>query len=443
MNELTQTAFATLRQYQMIAQGDTVVVALSGGADSVALFHFLVMQQETLGITVKAAHLNHGIRETATRDADFVAALCQKYHIPLQTKTLQAPKQASELWARTQRYAFFAQLGQQVKIATAHTQNDNAETVLLHLARGTGSRGATGIAPVRENIIRPFLNVSRQSILAYLAQNNLSYVEDETNATDAYARNRVRHHVLPNMETVHPGATQAIARFALQMAQLQQYLDEQAGQLLKTTQIAPDTWDAEKLAHAPMPVCKTALAEIIKKMAKQEKTALTDAVYQTLFSGGGVALAKDTTLCVKQGQLRLQKKAVQSQWEIPFAVGTFCLEDGREVTVTIQSCEEIINSVKHGLNFFADYDRILNSSCFRTRRSGDTFTQAGRGVTKTLHKLFSQDKMAPAQRESCLVLAQNSTILFVENYGFAQSVVPIKNTKRVCSITVQRVSEEC
>ena len=207
-----------LRQYDMIAAGDHVVCAISGGADSVALLFGMYLLREKLGITLSAAHFNHHLRlAESDRDEAFVRDFCSRYDIPLAVGEAQvvSGKKGLEAAAREARYAFFATLPG--KIATAHTADDNAETVLMHLVRGTGLRGLGGISPVNGNIIRPMLTVTRQEVLAFIKEYALSFVEDSSNATDEFLRNRLRHSVMPLLTEENPRLAENMSQMAMEL----------------------------------------------------------------------------------------------------------------------------------------------------------------------------------------------------------------------------------
>ena len=189
---------AFLRQQNMVSPGDTVICAVSGGADSVALLFGLYLMKEKLEIRLEAAHFNHHLRgEESDRDERFVRDFCDRYEIPVYigSGVVTPGKKGLEAAARDARYAFLRSIPG--KIATAHTADDNAETILLHLVRGTGLKGLGGIMPVNGNVIRPMLSVTREEVEAFLEEWCLPHIEDSSNDTDAFLRNRLRHHVMP------------------------------------------------------------------------------------------------------------------------------------------------------------------------------------------------------------------------------------------------------
>lgn len=211
---------AFIRRYALISPGDRVVCGVSGGADSMALLWALYLLREKLKITLCAAHFNHGLRgEESDRDQEFVRSFCADYEIPLQigSAKVQPGEKGLEAAAREARYRFFDTIDG--KIATAHTADDNAETVLMHLIRGTGLKGLGGISPVRGRIIRPMLTVTRQEVLAFLQEYSLPHIEDSSNHTDAFLRNRIRHHVMPLLQQENPSLADNLSQMALRLRQ--------------------------------------------------------------------------------------------------------------------------------------------------------------------------------------------------------------------------------
>ena len=238
---MNHKAFDAIVKLDLIHQGDRVCAALSGGADSVALTHFLWKNREQLGITLTACHLNHCLREEESfRDQRFVEDFCRERSIPLTLRTVDIAALARknglsvEECGREERYRLFEELcaGEHSLVATAHTQSDNVETVVFHLCRGTGLKGLTGIPPKRGKIIRPLILATREEVEGYCQREGLPYVTDSSNLQDVYSRNRVRHRVLPELEAVHPGAKEAIARLSRTLALEEDFLEEEGRRYL-------------------------------------------------------------------------------------------------------------------------------------------------------------------------------------------------------------------
>lgn len=214
---------AFCRRWELLPPGELALCAVSGGRDSMALLHLLCAMAEGGCFRVAAAHFNHRLRPTADRDQELVRAWCARRDVPLvcgsgdvEAFARQSGKGLEDA-ARTLRYRFLEETADALgaaRIATAHHREDNAETVLLHLLRGSGLGGLGGIAPVRGRIVRPLLEVSRREIDAYISRHQIPWVEDETNADRRFTRNRLRLEVLPLLEELAPGAAERIARTA-------------------------------------------------------------------------------------------------------------------------------------------------------------------------------------------------------------------------------------
>ena len=211
---------AFLKEQALLSPGDKVIAAVSGGADSVAMLFALYLLRDELGITLEAAHFNHHLRGAESdRDEAFVTDFCGRYCIPLHLGSgrIVSGKKGLEAAARDARYAFLRSLPG--KVATAHTADDNAETVLMRLIRGTGLKGLGAIAPVSGNVIRPMLTVTRDDVEAFLEEYALPHVEDSSNAEDDFLRNRIRHGILPLMRAENPRIGETLSAMALLLRQ--------------------------------------------------------------------------------------------------------------------------------------------------------------------------------------------------------------------------------
>ena len=216
-------------QYQLISSGERVICAVSGGADSMALLMAMYLLRDKLGILLEAAHFNHGLRgEESDTDETFVRDFCSRLDIPCHFGKAQVcpGKKGLEAAARDSRYRFLESLGG--KIATAHTADDNAETILMHLIRGTGLKGLGGITPKRGNIIRPMLNITREQVLCFLDEYHVRYRNDSSNDTDLFLRNRLRHHVMPLLQQENPRLSENLSAMALRLRQDEEALQSYA-----------------------------------------------------------------------------------------------------------------------------------------------------------------------------------------------------------------------
>ena len=267
---------AFFRQLGQNTQGMHLVCAISGGADSVAMSHCLLSLREELGFTLALCHYNHGLRgEESDGDEAFCRDLADAWNVPITVGRGDAAQYAAqsgeslEEAARHCRYGFFDTV--EGTIATAHTADDQAETVLLHLLRGTGLKGLCGIPPVRGRIVRPMLAVSRQEVLAYLAAHNLPHREDATNREDDCLRNRLRHHVMPLLKQENPALLAAVTRMTEHLRQDEAYLQKEAAALLVGN--AADGWATAPLAAAHPALRRRALKELLFSLTVPDPSA--------------------------------------------------------------------------------------------------------------------------------------------------------------------------
>lgn len=438
MNEKVK---AFIEENRLIGQGDAVIVALSGGADSVTLLHIFNSLKEEYNLDLQAAHLNHGIRgEEAQRDEDFVRSLCAALEIPLHVRREDIPALArergksEELCGREARYAFFAQLSAEygAKIATAHNRDDLAETVLWNLIRGAGLGGLCGIPVRRGNIIRPLLSCSRREIEAYCAENRLSYVTDSTNLEPLYTRNRIRLEILPLLKELNENADGNIARTAALAREADGYFKNISDEESKRCRIAGG-YDCGRLLELPDAVRSYALRQIAEEAGAPLDHAHTALVTQAMRGGGAVSLGGGITAVCAQGILRFIGDDAEKNTEVCVPLRAY----PRAVRLQIKGgeifcggkplpCQKIH---KLFVNSLIPCDIITDDTVVRTRREGDTFTDSRRGVTKSLKKLFNELKIPREKRASVLLVADGSRVLWIEGVGSAVRVDLSRDTE--------------
>ena len=392
-----------IRQQKLMEPGDRVICALSGGPDSVALTFALYLLKDKLQIRLEAAHFNHLFRgEEGYRDENFVREFCARYDIPLTVGRgeVVAGKKGLEAAARDARYPFFRSLPG--KIATAHTADDNAETLLLHLVRGTGLKGLGGIPPVNGNVIRPLLSVTQQEVEDFCAEWCLSYIIDSTNPTDKYLRNRIRHHVIPLLKQENPRFAENASAMALRLRQDEDCLSHMA---------EAETMDVAQLRQMHPALRVRCLESFLKGSGVREPEASHIAQAESLiFSEKPSAFARfpgGITVARNYDRLEVRRETEElPAVELPVP-GTVRWGDYR-ITAALEG---------EGMSIYPSGPITV-----RSRQAGDSIRLSG--GTKSLKKLFIDRKIPAAQRSRIPVLCDEEGILAVEQIGIDRSRQP-------------------
>ena len=391
-----------IRRYEMLQPKDTVVCAVSGGADSMALLFALYLLREELEIELSAAHFNHGLRgQESDRDEAFVRDFCQGFGIPFVCGrvAVTAGKKGLEAAAREARYAFLEQLPG--RIATAHTADDNAETVLMHLVRGTGLKGLGGITPVRGKVIRPMLEVTRQEVEAFLESYCIDYITDSSNDTDDFLRNRLRHHVMPLLRQENPRLAENLSAMAQNLRQ-----DEAALESLATAQALT----VSTLRQMPPALQNRALAHfLIEKGVKEPERSHIALARHLIDSDNPSARAQfpgGVTLCRSYDTLQVLPENIPWQpVELPVP-GSVELAGWRvtaaQTTGGVRTRECFTVTPK-------------GTVCLRPRRTGDAMRLTG--GTKSLKKIFIDQKIPANLRDAVPVLCDEDGVLAVCGIG--------------------------
>ena len=420
----------TVESHRMFCSGDRVIVALSGGADSTVLLHILLEISQKLGITVEAAHVNHKLRgEESDRDQHFAEELCKSLGVRLFVKSVDVnsickeTKESFELAGRRVRYEFFESLcdDENVKIATAHTLSDSAETALFNIARGTSLSGLCSIPYVRGKIVRPLLDVTRKEIEDYAGLNKLRFVTDSTNTdADICSRNRIRHGAVPVLKEVNPAFEQNFMKLRSQLLQVDEYMSSLAKEVLIKAKTEygykADVILKEEDALSGYVIC--ALLEEKGASAEQRHISLIKGI---LKSGGAVNLSDGFTVVCRQGILRICKDTEEFFSELPFELNKKITFGNKQISTEEITPKSIVNK-KLAFSCIA-CDKLSRNTVFRTRRTGDRFAPLNRGITKDLRKLQNELKIPAELRDSALVLADGSCVLWAEGIGASEDGV--------------------
>ncbi len=431
------------------AESERLLCAVSGGLDSMCLLHLTCAWAAPRGIPVAAAHFNHHIRgETADRDEAFVSGYCRERGIPFysgsgDTRLLAREKHLSlEEAARILRYAFLektADEGGFAHILTAHHADDNAETVLLNLCRGTGAAGL-GIPPVRGKICRPFLEISRAELTEYAAAHDIPHVEDETNVDDDAARNLLRHHVLPVLREVNPRAAEHMARTARFLLEDGAALDAWAAKITCRASTGPDgIWiEASGLSDVPASVRSRAILTLCEQAGGRRKdlTAAHVSAVSDLLDGPAeriVSLPERLRAVREKNDLHIYKTEEPTAF-VPITLGEAVTFGSWTVSLTARPPTE-------GIRFALDLAELTASLCITQWRSDDRMLLPGSRGERTLKRLCADAGVPPAQRDALPVLRVGGQAAAVPYVGADLRLTPSPGRDMVYAVFIQHTEE--
>ena len=427
-----------------------ICVAVSGGVDSVALLHYLRERADKYRFTLSAVHIEHGIRgDESVRDMYFVQSLCDAWGIELfvfraDCVTLaQTEKQSLETVARAVRYNFFETLFSEKKtdyIALAHHQNDEAETVLFRLARGSSLTGLRGMTTQNGRFLRPFLDWKKSQIIEYANEHGLSFCQDETNFLPCATRNKIRLTVLPALEDAVSGAIENIARFASVASEDDEYLYAQSQTLLTKSE---DTFVVAFCDIAPLfrRACLTALKGL--GVEKDYTATHLQSAYDLQKSERGAYICLPKGVIAKKElsgiAFFLEKENTVTFSEKPpmkeFSESGF---DGGRYAVSVFCGDE--TAMQTGWKVLRlDMEKLPKDACFRFRREGDEIKAFG-GATKSLKKLFNEKKIPVEDREWLPLIAQRdgNKVFAVCGVEIADEIKVTKKTARAVCVALER-----
>ena len=490
-----------VRKYDLLREGDAILVGLSGGADSVCLLRYLLAVRERMPVRLFAVHVNHMLREEeADRDEKFARDLCARYQVPFAAvrKDVAAERKrrrcSLEEAGRLVRYACFGELAEQWgcnKIAVAHHKNDLAETVLFRLARGTGVRGLSGIRPISGPVIRPLLCLEREEIREILLALGQDHVEDSSNSDDGYSRNYIRRHLLPGMKEVNTRAVEHLAQTAGQAAALMDYLEPVFCRLYtENVQQRPEgLLLPERAADRMHPVERRELLQRMLAAAGGQRDLSAvhleqadglfekrEGKYLTLPGGLRAVRTEEGVLICRlplhlRGQtgghedpdvsrlpegeaeglpLHLQKEAGRGKpaaepaavypvdMEALARTGSYVVEIAGRGRVTFHLEEFHGGDIeKNDCVKYFDYDRIKSTLCLRSRQSGDYFIVDREGRHKTLRRYFIDEKIPAGERERKIVLAEGAHILWIPGGRISEAYKVGPETGRVLVVRAE------
>jgi len=415
---------SAIKKWNMIDAGDTVVAALSGGADSCALLNFLHSVKDEYKINILAAHLNHGLRGGES-DADelFCVRMCSAYGVPCAVLRADARAEAKkrrmslEEAGRALRYEFFEKTANNIgadKIAVAHNKNDNAETILLNLIRGAGPGGIAGIPPVRGNIVRPLIDCPRDEIEAYCAQNNIKYRTDSSNASVLYTRNKIRNALIPRILEINPSGVDAIVNCGALILENERYMDGLATNAFGVCS-GPGGWiDIKKLSMYNEAIVKRVLRAAYGQTGGSMKnlTHLHVEALIKLMSGpsgktidlpGGAEARKDYSRLIFTLKKKNSEKTKDFCYNLIYNEPVYVNELG---IIAYLTHEAPPTDMSERFN-------VSGGVTFRSRRPGDRIYFKSINGHKKIKDFFNEKKIPAHTRSQIGMFAQGNEIIWI------------------------------
>jgi len=451
----------TIARYAMFVPGDAVLIAVSGGPDSVALAHLLDTLAEEYSLQLAIAHLNHCLRaQESDRDAEFAAGLAGKFNLPfyLEKKDVHAFQKRRRLSleeaARQVRYEFYEAVASKDgfnKIALGHHSDDNAELVLMNLLRGSGPLGLSGIAPVRDNkIVRPLIHLKRSQIQAYISEKKIGFVTDTSNTDPAYRRNKVRHHLIPELKrSYNPAIVDSLNRLGEILQAEDQWMDEALEPFFNECVLDRTSHKISLAIPGVNAMDLAAGRRIIRKAiisVKQDLRRITFLHVDTVLE-----LAKKVQACSSlnlpdgvrvikgAGALTIEKQDPESQADVidyRYTIageGTTAIQEVNAAIKLTEIRREDLPDFKVSGNHRAFFDRdcLRFPLVVRNFRPGDRFSPLGVDGTQKLKKYFSNHKISARQRKKCPLLLSEDKIIWVAGHRIDNSVKLGPKTRRV------------
>ncbi len=432
MLEITAKADLLVEKYNMLSNGDFVVVGVSGGADSMALLSYFLSIKEKYDLRLLVANVEHGIRgKDSVEDTEFVRKFCEINSIDFQSVSINAVKEAKlnsmgvEEYSRLKRYEFFNSFNPD-KIATAHNLSDNIETVLFRISRGTSLKGLCGIPPVRDNIIRPLLTCTGEEIRLACRNAEIPYRIDSTNYDDAYSRNNIRQNIMPLFKKLNPSFEKTVFRMIESINEDEAFINSIVdGCYIECYKC--NALNVDKLNSYDIAVTKRIIIKYLSSFGIGVDGFHLNEIVALLKSSGKLQISDNNFVVCEKGILRYAKMNQTID---------FCKIN---VNKKIISNDEFLNNCKlwcKEFDFFCDCDKINGNIYIRGRKTGDTISPAGRNCTKTLKKLFNELGINVESRASVPIVCDDSGIIGVYGYCVDERVKTDSSTKNILLLKI-------
>ena len=449
MENIISKVQRTIDKFGLLTAGDKVLIALSGGPDSVALLNLFVALKPIYNITLAAAHLDHGLRAESEKDRKFCAETCRNLKVKLYSKRINVAALAArgkisvEEAGREARYEYFESLTQKhgfTKIATGHTLNDNAETVIFNLARGSGLNGIAGISYKRDKIIRPLLQIEKSELLDWLKSKKISFVNDKSNLSLKFSRNRIRYKIIPEMAMVNSAAVHNIARMSDIARDEIEYLESLTvsayNEVLVESGKSKIVLDLGKLVRYDKSLRKRMVDKAVESLGGG--AIGSDNLFRALDvidgkSGGVAPLGQGILIEKSQSRIAiLNTPAVPDSIPLPYS-GEIKLGSGNILHVGTVS-KSNLNGLDRGNNF-AYLDRgKLRELGVRYWHRGDSIRPLGMRGRKLLSDIFIDRRIPEFDRSQVPLIISGDDIAWIAGVMISDDFKVTEDTKEVLSL---------
>lgn len=453
---IINVAYETIKKYNMLEPGDKVIVGVSGGPDSLCLLYLLNILKSRLNVDLYVAHVNHGIRGTsADEDEKFVVYISKQLKLPVFVKHAKVYEYSIktgmtvEEAGREVRYTFFKQLMGKLganKVAVGHNMNDNAETVVLNLLRGSGMEGLKGIEPVRDFIIRPLIGIKRQDIENYCRELNINPRMDESNTDTAFTRNRVRVELIPYLkENFNPNVIDSISRTAQLINDENSFLSVLVKDYYSRCLIENE---AGKIILSQKEFCKyhNAVKRRVLRMAVEGLKGTTKGVERIHIdsaidlitqgrTGTWIRIPKDVVVSIEYNQIVVKNETIRKQviysYKILIPGDTIISKLGTVLTTKVLSRYEAASIKKSSHICVLDHEKIQGDILIRNRRNGDVINPSGMLGTKKLKDFFIDEKIPREARDSMPLVAVDNEIIWIIGRRYSDKYEVSNQTREV------------
>jgi len=465
-----------IKKNNMIASQDTIIVGVSGGADSVCLLTVLKELQKSIDISIIAVHVNHCIRgHESDMDQEFVRQLCEKYEVAFKAfavdiqKMSEQEKISVEEAGRKARYQIFEEVllesanGSSGKIAVAHHMDDQAETILMNVLRGSGMKGMCGMQPVRGNVIRPLLCVRRSEIENYLAITRQNFRTDRTNLDNDYTRNRLRNVVFPYLkENVNTHSIENICGMAQMVSEAENYIEHQTiiakRKCVSINEEQEHIINIRLFSENDIIIKKYIIRKVIGDLAGKLKDVYKihiESILELENKHVGAQVDVAYGIIAKRGynEIMIQNKSEQEKYIYKNEPMEIVIEDENIVSIkdtyyvkendfvtfnkaVLTKLYEFKEIIGNDYTKVFDYDKIKNTLRFRTRQTGDYIQINENGGNKKLKDFFIDCKVPKDYRERVLLLADGNCILWVVGFRMSEGYKVSNNTKTILQVKI-------